>query len=153
MIHVSDLLIILVSLGLLNISIVILFMINKKEKNMNTLNKAKKGIVDLESITKNIERDYKPANVELTSYEQEQEQNAIISYEELLKKKDNSHVTYDADYDAGIEGISVKKIDTDNASNKKEQEVPNEFHISLMNYEKEEAFLKALRQLQENLAR
>ena len=53
---------------------------------------------DLEAITKNISENYKPVNVRLTSYEQEQEDNAIISYEELVNKMNASKINYDNNY-------------------------------------------------------
>ena len=59
---------------------------------MNVLKKAKKDRIDLEAITRNIEENYKPAAVRLTSYEEEQESNAIISYQELLTNKDNQQI-------------------------------------------------------------
>ena len=62
---------------------------------MSSEAKSRRDMIDLEKITKNIERDYKPANINLTSYEQEQEDNAIISYQELLNSKDKNHVNYD----------------------------------------------------------
>ena len=43
--------------------------------------------MDILSICEAIESDYKPGTIELTSYEEEQENNAIISYEELVKSK------------------------------------------------------------------
>ena len=45
-----------------------------------------------------IEKDYKPSAVKLTDYEEEQEKNAIISYEELLKNTKNNNVSYDENY-------------------------------------------------------
>jgi len=117
---------------------------------MNTINKAKKDMIDLEAITKNIDENYKPINIKLTSYEQEQEDNAIISYEELLKQKTQTDISYDDSYIFDNEKIDIKKIDLE-----KEVEIsePKRLNISLMNYEKEEEFLRTLRKLQENLAR
>lgn len=117
---------------------------------MSTIKKAKMDMIDLEAITKNIEENYRPANIELTSYEQEQENNAIISYEELLKNKDSRQVNYDDDYENNID-ISVRKV---NLNENVGTNIPKtKIEVNLMNYEKEEAFLKALRQLQSDLAR
>ena len=80
---------------------------------MDTINKANKDMSDLERITSRIEEEYKPINVELTSYEQEQEDNAIISYDELLSNRDknnNSGFSYDSKYKSDND-LSVKKID------------------------------------------
>lgn len=136
---------------LLLISVFTIKKVNKKEKEMNTINKAKKDMIDLEAITKNIEADYKPINIELSSYEQEQENNAIISYEELVNNKDNSNVNYDETYENHTVDVDVKKVDlSDNYGVNLEKET---YSVSLMSYEKEEAFLRALRKLQSDLAR
>lgn len=116
--------------------------------------KENKERFDLEAITKNISENYKPATVKLTSYEQEQEDNAIISYEELVKQIDSNRINYDTSYKHHDDEISVKKIDADNEILESEKQVSNETNgLTLMNYEKEEEFLRALRQLQSNLAR
>ncbi|MDE5630355.1 MAG: hypothetical protein K2I70_02025 [Bacilli bacterium] len=118
---------------------------------MNTIKKAKKDMIDLEAITRNIETDYRPANIELSSYEQEQENNAIISYEELVSNKNNSDVNYDETYESNTIDVNVKKVDlSDTYGVNVERE---NYVVNLMSYEKEEAFLRALRQLQSDLAR
>ncbi len=114
----------------------------------------KKNHVDLEAITQNIERDYKPAIVRLTSYEQEQEDNAVISYDELIKRK-NEEFNYDSEYKNDT-NVDVKKIDLENEPEVQAREAKvesNEIKASLNNYESEEDFLKALKQLQSNLVR
>ena len=118
---------------------------------MNTVKKAKKDMLDLEAITKNLEDNYRPVNIELTNYEKEQEESAVISYEELLKKRSSNSVNYDDSFINNSE-IDIKKVDlresmgTNNIVNTK-------IEVNLFNYEKEEAFLKALRKLQSDLAR
>lgn len=107
-------------------------------------------ITSIESIKETIEREYKPGNIELTDYEKEQEENAIISYEELIKSKDKYTVSYDEEYKAETEEISVRKINV-NETGKTTEEV-NSLQVKLMNYDKEEAFLTALKQLQQNLS-
>lgn len=137
---------------LLLISVLYLKDMNKKEKKMmEQVNKAKKDMIDLEAITRNIETDYRPVNIELSTYEQEQENNAIISYEELINNKDNNNVNYDESYLNDNKDVDIKKVDLNddygvNVDNKG-------YVVSLMSYEKEEAFLRALRQLQSDLAR
>ena len=109
---------------------------------------------DLESITKNISENYKPVNVRLTSYEQEQEENAIISYEELVKQTNENKLNYDTTYSSDELDIDVKKIDLDNEVSENPSYVTNSKpQITLMSYEKEEEFLKALKQLQGTLVR
>lgn len=113
--------------------------------------RAKLDMLELEAITKNIEKDYKPINIELTSYEQEQENNAIISYDELVSNKSANQIKYDDSYQSNLD-ISVKKVNI-NENVKSSKAVNTKIDLPLMSYEKEEAFLKALRQLQSDLAR
>ena len=118
---------------------------------METVSKANRDMQDLEKISKNIESDYKPVNIELTSYEKEQEDNAIISYEELLNSKDsnNNGYSYDENYKSDPD-VQVKKLDLDKITNQIDS--PQEhIEVKLMSYDKEEAFLAALKQLQKEL--
>ena len=108
---------------------------------------------DLESITKNISENYKPVNVKLTSYEEEQEENAIISYEELVRQTNNNRINYDTSYIHTESDIDVKKIDLDNDVNSNSVISNEKSGLTLMSYEKEEEFLKTLRQLQGTLIR
>ena len=107
---------------------------------------------DIMKICEAIESDYNPGNIELTPYEEEQENNAIISYDELIKNKNNIIINYDEDYKYDSDELSVKKINIGEykMSNEKEKEI--ELKVKLMHYDKEEAFLKALKQLQQNLS-
>ena len=111
----------------------------------------KKDDFDIEAVTKAIEKDYKPETIRLTSYEEEQENNAVISYEELLKNKDKISVSYDDEYEFEEPTLIVKKFDLTNTS-----ETPvideSKLKVQLMSYEKEEEFLKALKDLQSNLS-
>src|SRR5574344_409256 len=72
---------------------------------------SKSDSFDIEAACKAIEKDYKPETIKLTNYEEEQENNAIISYEELIKNKDKVSVNYDDEYKFDIPELSVKKID------------------------------------------
>ncbi len=104
---------------------------------------------DIEAVSKDIEKNYKPETIKLTSYEEEQENNAIISYEELVKNKDKLNYTYDDEYQSDIPELKVKKFDLTNTS-----EIPvvdNKIEVQLMSYEKEEEFLNTLKELQKNL--
>lgn len=117
---------------------------------MDAIKKARKDMIDLEAITKNIEENYKPAIINLTSYEQEQENNAIISYEELVSNKDNKAFNYDDSF-FNESDVDVKKVNL--KEDKGSDVLETKINVSLMNYEMEEAFLKALKQLQIDLAR
>lgn len=149
-ISLEDYIFLAVIVILLLISVIYLRYMDKREKDMDTINKAKRDMIDLEAITRNIEADYKPINIELSSYEQEQENNAIISYDELLNSRDNN-VNYDENYDSGNIDINIKKVDLNDSYGVNVEE--KGFRVSLMSYEKEEAFLRALKQLQSDLAR
>lgn len=102
----------------------------------------------LHSIVKSIEKEYKPVSVNLTEYESEQEKNAIISYDELIKNKENMNISYDDEYVSNNEEVLIKKISFKETTNK---ELPEKINVKLMSYEKEEEFLVALKQLQQNL--
>lgn len=110
----------------------------------------KNDLFDLEAVSKDIEENYKPSAIKLTSYEEEQENNAIISYDELLKTKELQKVSYDDEYVSNIPELEVKKIDLSNTGTIPVEEPKLE--VKLMSYEKEEEFLKALKTLQSNLS-
>ena len=104
---------------------------------------------DIEAVSKDIEKNYKPEAIKLTSYEEEQENTAIISYDELVKNKDKMNYAYDEEYEYDIPELKVKKFDLTNTS-----EIPvvdNKIEVKLMSYEKEEEFLNTLKELQKNL--
>lgn len=150
MLSIDDWLFISVIIWLLLISVIMLKALKNKEENMSLEAKSKRDMIDLEKITKNIEKDYRPTNISLTKYEQEQEDNAIISYQELLDSKGRSNVNYDDEFDNKTD-IEVRKVDLNN--NSKNDYDQSKINVSLMSYEKEEAFLKALKQLKIDLAR
>ena len=104
---------------------------------------------NLEEIKEKIEREYDPGTIELTDYEKEQEENAIISYEELIKSKDKFSVSYDETYKSETDEVLVKKINLNETGLK--EETTSNLKVKLMSYDNEEAFLIALKQLQQNL--
>ena len=114
--------------------------------NINIENK--NDSFDLEAVAQDIEKNYKPEAVKLTSYEEEQENNAIISYDELVKTQTNLQFNYDDEYEYEVPELKVKKFDLNNTS---EIELPK-LNVKLMSYDKEEEFLKTLKQLQSNLS-
>ena len=103
----------------------------------------KDELIDLRTLTKQMEtQDSSPITMNL--YEEEQEEKAIISYDELLAKKEDLKLNYEDEKQIG--NVTVKKVDMDNIT------VPNdEKKISVISYEKEEAFLEALKKLQEQI--
>lgn len=126
--------------------------------------------LDLQSIVNTI--DEKPAPlIDMTAYEEEQEQKAIISYEELIKMDFPKAINY-SDEELIDDIIPVKKIqvtplEISDANEfagglkltQKEPKFEVESNIEkteakevrLFSYEKEEAFLQALKQLNELL--
>lgn len=111
-------------------------------------------------ITKNLEQ-YDDSNIiDLTEFEKDQEEKAIISYDELLKHKNDLKITYDNDYydDEATAEISIKKIDMKKQQKEEVKEVENipidnivhdtSMKVEVMSYEQEESFLAALKQLQ-----
>lgn len=90
----------------------------------------------------------KPQNIDLTQYEKEQEEKAIISYEELVNSIKKNKINYETNEMLGNE-ISVKKIDLDNLISEEQEE--KDIKVKVITYEHEEAFLETLKQLQKLL--
>lgn len=105
-------------------------------------------MLDLKAITKQLEQAPREVNIELTPYELEQEQKAIISYDELVKSCNSMKLNYQEEENKS--GVSVKQVDLKNIA------VPDEnshdSDVNLFNYEKEEAFLEALKNLKNMLS-
>ena len=77
----------------------------------------------------------------IDEYEAEQENKAIISYDELLKRASSGTISYESEENLG--GIRVGKVDTSKIEVTSEE----------MNrpYYREEAFLSALKEFRESL--
>ena len=86
--------------------------------------------------------------IKFTDYEKDQEDKAIISYDELLNKGNNYELNYEKEEMHG--DLSVKKVDLDNLVNKNNNTVSN-IEVRLISFQKEEAFLEALKRLQKEL--
>lgn len=135
--------------------IYIIYLIKRDDVFMDEVRFEKEGnndSYDIIKICEAIETDYKPGNIELTSYEEEQENNAIISYDELIKNKKNLSINYDEDYKYESDELKVKKINIEEYKMSEKCEKEIELKVKLMHYDKEEAFLSALKQLQQNLS-
>lgn len=87
--------------------------------------------------------------IQFTDYEQDQENKAIISYDELVNKGTNN---YELNYETEEmhDDLSVKKVDLDNLVNKSNSAVSN-IEVRVISFQKEEAFLEALKRLQKEL--
>lgn len=115
--------------------------IEEEEKSLDSF--------DIEKACKQIENEYKPEAIKLTSYEEEQEKTAIISYDELIKNKNNNTIDYDDTFEYELPSLQVKKFNLN--SNDSTFVDNNKLEVKLMSYDKEEEFLKALKELQSNL--
>lgn len=119
-------------------------------------------VFDLMSVIEEINENPTPL-VDMTAYEEEQEKKAIISYEELLKSA-NKEINVDKE-ELIDDVIPVKKLTLSSIETPQEiTYIPKEPKIEidsevvekpktvpLFSYEKEEAFLRALQQLNELL--
>ncbi len=79
---------------------------------------------------------------------EEQENTAIISYDELLERTSNN-INYDEEYTNEYDDLFIRKV-TEDSDTKEYVNLPE---VIMMNYESEEDFLKALKKLQKNLVR
>ena len=86
--------------------------------------------------------------VTFTSYEKEQEEKAIISYDELLSNTGEYQLNYSDEETK--DDLTVKKVDLNNLTSPSTIETKKE-EIHLLSLEKEEAFLSALKELQKSL--
>lgn len=146
------------SLMLLVITLIYFIKENSLEENkddagpafLNTEDNAEKkteldNLLEIAASLENAE----PQNSNLNHYEEEQEEKAIISYEELLKRKNDFAINY-SEEESIDEDLTIKKVDLNNLVNK-EVIVHPEIKVSVISYEKEEAFLEALKTLQQTL--
>lgn len=104
----------------------------------------------VKEITKNmVENDSPKETINFTDYEKDQEEKAIISYDELVNKENDYEINYEKEeyYD----DLSVKKLDLDNLVTEKGEHVESKFTGRVISFAKEEAFLNALKQLQSSL--
>ena len=117
-------------------------------KSLNEINeKTEEKEIDLLSLTKELETIREPRS-QLTEFEAEQEEKAIISYEELLQRTNNVSIEYkDTNED---DDILVKQVDLENTGKIELDPIKKEINskVSIASYEHEEEFLKALKQLQ-----
>lgn len=101
-------------------------------------------LLDLEGLTKKLEKEKMNEELKIDNYEKEQEEKAIISYDELLKKKNHYAINYEKEEDLG--DLVIKKVNLNDLVNKEEEE-ENKSTVKVISYQKEEEFLKALKEL------
>lgn len=131
-------------LMILIVTLIYFIKINNEEETNGLEETAEMKIV--KEITKNMKAEV--PNIEFTEYEKDQENKAIISYEELLHKTNNYELNYETEdlYD----DLSVKKVNLDNLITIKEEKAPR-IDVRVISFAEEEAFLQALKQLQKEL--
>ena len=100
-------------------------------------------LLDLEGLTKKLQEDKLAGNMSCDSYERDQEEKAIISYDELLQKQNKYAINYEKE--ELLDDLVVKKVNLNDLVNKDEQVKIKE--VRVISYEKEEAFLNALKEL------
>lgn len=86
--------------------------------------------------------------IKFTDYEKDQEDKAIISYDELVNKGANYELNYETE--EMHDDLSVKKVDLYNLVNKSNSTASN-IEVRVISFQKEEAFLEALKRLQKEL--
>ncbi len=99
--------------------------------------------IDLQTIAQNIV-EKKPPIVDMTAYEEEQEQKAIISYDELKKESNKKQLQYDK-IELIDDIIPAKKINLTDMI--KDQNADKDEETTTFHYEREEAFLQTLKEL------
>lgn len=107
-------------------------------------------LIDLKSISEALDNGEK--NIELTKFEEEQEKDAIISYDELLRKTQNTGINYKNE--VMMDDLSVKEVDLENFINENKEEINNTVtkpNVQVISYYQEEAFLESLKKLEQQL--
>lgn len=101
-------------------------------------------LLDLASLTKKLQAENDDERVSCTEYEKDQEEKAIISYDELLQKRNKYAINYEKE--EIMDDLIVKKVNLNDLVNKNNEEKLNE-EVRVISYQKEEAFLNALKEL------
>ena len=139
-------------IGTFLLIVLFIYIIYLLKSEPDELPKKKEDKFDISKVTKNLEENYKPAtpNIKLTSCEEEQENNAIISYDELVKTREMNVVTYDDNFSNTEPDLDIKKIDLEGTG--KIKIIDPKIEVKLIEYEKEEEFLRVLKDLQSKLS-
>ena len=107
-------------------------------------------LIDLKCISEALDNGEK--NIELTKFEEEQEKDAIISYDELLRKTQSNEINYKNE--VMMDDLSVKEVDLENFIKENTDEinnVPVNNTVHVISYHQEEAFLESLKKLEKQL--
>ncbi len=86
-----------------------------EDENIDTdleINKDKDNINFVEEVSQKLEQELEPKTIELTDYEKKQEEEAIISYQELLTKKDKLYnITEEEETENFIDELKNFRLD------------------------------------------
>lgn len=122
---------------------------NKNEEEVKYYSDDEEGeLLDLESITKALENKQNE-NIDLTAFEEEQEKDAIISYDELINKTKTGSINYKSEN--VMDDLVVKEVDLDNLINESIKNESEAIKSQVISYAQEEAFLDALKRLQKQI--
>lgn len=142
-----------VTLFLIMFLVYIIYMVKVEDESFVSSEKIQKKTNDksasLSKIVDELELNYKPKPIDLTDYEKELENTAIISYKELLERA-NNNIYYDDEYESGFDDVLIQKVDNKESKTQELVDLPK---AVMMDYESEEEFLRALKVLQKNLVR
>ena len=153
----SDVFVFIIIIFLLVVSMMMVYLVYSQNKQLteelmlrdkkNREAEANKEL-DLRQLTKELEQAPKEKNIELTNYEAEQEEKAIISYEELVNANQVQNINY-SDFDKA-DDIVVKKVDLENTGPLSINEIKETVKEAKepISYAHEEEVLKNLKQIQ-----
>ena len=124
---------------------------SKKDKILEVNNEVKKDKFDLETVTKLLEENMDKDRVSaVNEYENEQERKAIISYDELLKNASSLTINYEDE--PAVDGVKVRKVEIEKSDKPLQNDkTPKLDNRSFYSYEREEEFLRVLKQFRANL--
>lgn len=107
------------------------------------LNETEDSEFDIKNAIEQISQE-QPKNIDLTEYEKEQEEKAIISYEELVNSIKRNKINYETEDNNN--DVSIKKIDLDNLISDEEDKNDN-YTYKNVTFVHEEKYLQELKQL------
>lgn len=101
------------------------------------------GEFDIRNAVEQISQE-QPKNIDLTEYEKEQEEKAIISYEELVNSIKRNKINYEDENNDN--NVSIKKVNLDNLISEEEDPEEN-YKYKSITFIHEEKYLQELKQL------
>ena len=113
----------------------------------NEVNEETAEMKIVKDIKDNMNKEDSSVVINLSDYEKDQEDKAIISYDELLHKSNKYGINYENE--ELKDDLSIKKVDLENFSTKVEEPIKSDAIV--ISFAKEEAFLEALKRLQKEL--